>query len=165
MLHCWHSLADSIQIKYVSLSSEISLKIAARADICSLRVAILFFYNCALGTKGLRVRERSRALLELTRAVESAQLNSPQEISMSPTICFHHTISNNPLCQSSKPKTGLLGQRMLWPSRSIWRWWQYSYMIYMMLTQSTNFICYTGAHVIHSEKWLGDLKQGQSHGV
>jgi len=46
-----------------------SLKIAARTNVCSFKVAILLFYESALGAKGL---ENDRLFLELTRAVENA---------------------------------------------------------------------------------------------
>jgi len=73
-LRCWHSLANSIWIKFVSLSSEISFKIAVRTDVCSFKVAVLCFTRALSGAKWLedererswrwRARERSRAFLQ-----------------------------------------------------------------------------------------------------
>ena len=68
-----YSLLTFCSLTPVSLLSEMSLKIAAMTDVCLLKIAILFlrerFWN-------KRVRELSRLLLDLTRAVESARPRS-----------------------------------------------------------------------------------------
>jgi len=56
--------------RFVTLLSEISLRIAARTDICSFKVAVLFLRE---RSRNKRVRERSRALLKTTRAVENVR--------------------------------------------------------------------------------------------
>ena len=46
-----------------------SLKISARTDVCSFKVAILFLHEHSWSK---RVREQLRPVLELTRVVQSA---------------------------------------------------------------------------------------------
>ena len=56
--------------KILSLSSEISLKIATRTDVCLFKVPIYIFYGSAVGVKGLENdRECSWSWRELSRAL------------------------------------------------------------------------------------------------